>query len=121
MFTVDAKYNISITRGDTATLELTFTGDVPGENDRVIASLKKNPKKADEIWEKELELYGSGTGDDGEPYTTYLLELASADTEGQAFGGYFWDLRILYADGQITTPFPPAAFNVLEVVTDLPE
>ena len=111
MFAVN-EMAISITRGDTATIEITFDGDTPGEDDTVIASLKRSTRKKDEaIWEKTLTME-----DDGK----FLLNLASEDTENLAYGSYFWDLRILYSDGQITTPFAPAKFNVLEVVTDLP-
>lgn len=123
MFAVDPGNGISITRGDTATLEITFEGDAPGASDRVIAMLKKSARKTDSFWEKELELEDSGEHEkDGETvsYSTYLLDLSSEDTLALPFGNYFWDLRILYGDGQITTPFAPAGFNVLEVVTDLP-
>jgi hypothetical protein len=124
MFTVDANNGIRITRGDTAALEITFEGDVPGAEDRVIAMIKKGPKKNEALWEKELTLYDSGERQEGQtavPFSTYLMELESEDTQALPFGSYAWDLRILYSDGQITTPFAPAAFEVLEVVTDLPE
>ena len=112
MFTID-RFAIQITRGDTATVELTFEGDAPGANDVVIASLKKNTKKTQAPeWEKTLERQNDGT---------YLLELASSDTENLTQKDYYWDLRILYEDGQITTPFTPALFRVLDVVTNLPE
>ena len=124
MFSVDANYGIRITRGDTASLEVTFEGDAPGAEDTVIASVKKGAKKPDTLLEQELQLVGTGTDGEGAEavsWSKYLLTIASEDTEKLAFGGYVWDLRILYADGQITTPFPPAAFDVLEVVTELPE
>ena len=122
MFTIDASNGISITRGDTASLEITFTGDAPGENDIVLAMLKKSARKdrGSALWEKELVLTGSGDSQ-GVAFSMYELQLASEDTLQLPFGNYFWDVRILYSDGQITTPFPPAAFSVLEVVTDLPE
>lgn len=120
MFAVDSGNGISITRGDTATLEITLTGDAPGENDQVIAMLKKSARKTDSFWEKALALTGSGTGEGG-AYSTWELDLRSEDTLALPFGNYYWDIRILYEDGQITTPFAPAAFNVLEVVTEIPE
>ena len=112
MFTIDASYNIAITRGDTATLEITFDGDAPGEEDSVVASVKKSVHRTDEILSRTLERQQDGT---------YLMTLASEDTADLAFGTYYWDLRVLYADGQVTTPFSPAKFAVCEVVTDLPE
>lgn len=120
MFTIDASNGISITRGDTAGLEITFTGDAPEGNDTVLATLKKSARKDSAIWQKELELTESGVSQSS-AFSTYTLELNSEDTLDLPFGSYLWDIRILYSDGQITTPFAPAAFNVLEVVTDLPE
>lgn len=121
MFTVDDKYAIEITCGDTAALELTFTGDPPGQSDQVIAALKKSAGSGQEaIWEKSLALTGSGT-DQGHAYSTWIMALESEDTSVPGVGSYYWDMRVLYADGQITTPFPPAAFKILSVVTDLPE
>lgn len=112
MFEINSDYSISLTRGDTATLELTFTGDAPEEDDTVIAALKISANRKDAIWEKEIARQEDGT---------YLLTIDSADTVNLPFGRYFWDLRIIYSDGQITTPFLPKLFRVLEVVTDLPE
>lgn len=122
MFTIDSAQGIRITRGDTATLELRFEGDAPGENDRVIASLKKSARKDRDsaLWEKELVLTEFGVSN-RIPFSTWQMDLASEDTLDRAFGNYWWDVRILYADGQITTPFAPAGFEIAEVVTDLPE
>ena len=111
MFRIDG-YAISLTRGDTATLEITFTGDAPTANDQVITALKKNANRKSAIWEKTIPRQPTGE---------YLLDIASEDTEDLQPGDYWWDIRILYEDGQITTPFSPAAFHVLEVVTNLPE
>lgn len=110
MFTVDG-FNLTITRGDTATLELTFEGDAPAAADSVIAQVKKSPQRLSCEIEKTLLRQEDGT---------YLMEFASADTAELPFGTYSWDLRILYADGQVTTPFAPAQFRIVEVVTDLP-
>ena len=121
MFTVDG-LNITITRGDTGTLEIVFTGDRPlaANRDTVIAALKKTASRKDAIWEKTLIETETGTGESG-AYSKYELELESSDTESLSFGAYCWDFRILYGDGQITTPFrKPAVFTVTEVATNLP-
>ena len=61
MFTIDESYNIAITRGDTATLEITFDGDAPGETDSVVASVKKSVHRSDEILARTLERQQDGT------------------------------------------------------------
>lgn len=112
MFTIDESYNIAITRGDTATLEIAFDGDAPGAEDSVLAAVKRTAQRREAVLERTLARQQDGT---------YLLSLASEDTANLAFGTYYWDLRVIYADGQVTTPFAPAKFAVCEVVTDLPE
>lgn len=111
MFDISSDYSITITRGDTATLEITFYGDSPGSGDTVIAALKKAPGRTDVIREWTLAPQADGT---------FLLTIDSEDTASLPFGRYFWDLRVLYADGQVTTPFAAKTFQVTEVVTDLP-
>ena len=111
MFTVSSDMAVTLTRGDTATLEIVFKGDVPEAEDTVIAALKRAPGRREVLFEKTLIREETGN---------YLLVIDSADTEGLAFGQYAWDLRIIYADGQVTTPFAAAPFNLTEVVTDLP-
>ena len=121
MFAVDG-LNITITRGDTGTLEIVFRGDVPlsTNRDTVIAALKKSASRKDATWEKTLVETETGE-DDGGAYSKYELELESNDTESLSFGTYCWDFRIIYGDGQITTPFrKPASFVVAEVATNLP-
>lgn len=101
--------NITISRGDTASLEITFEGDVPGDGDQVVMSIKTSPRNHDYKWEK------SGTCDaEGK----IVFSIDAEDTASLPFGTYYWDIRIFYADGQITTPFAPKAFKVVEVVTN---
>lgn len=111
MFDISSDYSITITRGDTATLEITFYGDAPESGDTVIAALKKAPGR-EAIREWTLSRQNDGT---------FLLSIDSADTADLPFGRYFWDLRVLYEDGQVTTPFAAKTFQVTEVVTDLPD
>lgn len=113
MFVVDEKnMAITITRGDTATLEVSFSGDAPGQEDLVIASLKRGVGKGKAL--KEWTLLREENGQ-------YLMQIKSEDTEPLPFGEYAWDLRIIYNDGQITTPFAACPFVVSAVVTDLPK
>lgn len=101
--------NISITRGDTATLEITFQGDVPTDGDTVVMALKASPKKSETIWEKSASAFDEGV---------VCFEIAVEDTADLPFGTYYWDLRIFYSDGQVTTPFSPKKFVIQEVVTN---
>lgn len=105
-------FDLTITRGDTASIEFTFTGDAPSESDRVIAAMKPDKKKKDTLWEKTLERTADGK---------YVLRIESQDTEDLKFGNYWYDIRVLYEDGEIVTPMEPARFTVGEVVTNLPD
>lgn len=112
MFEVKPDFSVRLTRGDTAALEITFDGDAPTAEDTVVAALKRNAAQRDALLERILPRQQDGS---------YLLIINSEDTQRLACGRYAWDLRVIYADGQITTPFAAAAFEITEVVTDLPE
>lgn len=119
MVSIEADYTIRITRGDTATLEFAFAGDPPGENDRVISALKKSVYDEESLWVKELQYIGSdGTGDGRVSY--FRMKIASEDTMNLAKPQNYWDLRVLYENGDITTPFESAQFKVSEAVTGIP-
>ena len=102
--------NIFLTQGDTASLEITFEGDVPGEGDVVVMAVKERPGVSQELIHKEI------TG-----ATTVIFTVEPEDTEQLTFGTYWWDLRIYYEDGQVTTPFHPRKFVVEPVVANEPE
>ena len=101
--------NISLTRGDTAALELTFTGDVPTAQDSVVMALKTTPRTDTPLWEKSAHPSQEGK---------VLFQFSVEDTASLQFGAYYWDVRIFYNDGQVVTPISPHRFNILEVVTD---
>lgn len=112
MFNI-SNLDISLTRGDTAALELTFESDtpedIPGANDRVIMALKSTPRAAEAKWEKETTADAEGKA---------LFEFDVEDTARLPFGTYWWDVRVFYADGAVVTPVSPHKFSILEVVTD---
>lgn len=110
MFKVADDFSITITRGDTAALEVQFTGDAPGNDDLVVASVKKSVGNTQTFIRKILQ-------NTGENAFTFVLE--SADTQNMDYGRYAWDLRIIYEDGAILTPFANRPFVVSEVVTDI--
>lgn len=105
-------FDITLTRGDTASIEFTFSGDIPTDDDRVVASLKCTQTQTNEIWRKTLERTASGT---------YILEIHSADTANLDFGQYWWDVRVFYGDRSVVTPIPPSSFTIARVVTNLPD
>ena len=112
MFDIATDFAIRLTRGDTATLEIEFSGDAPEAGDTVLAALKRTPSQKEAILSWTLPRQGDGT---------YLLRIASDDTAALPVGRYCWDLRIVYSDGQVTTPFAARPFELTDVVTDLPD
>lgn len=105
--------SVRITRGDTAALAVTLTGDVPPNGSRAIVTLKRAVGTA-AIWEKRLSVQ------DG----VVSITLAHEDTNITP-GEYRWDMRlIMYAanglPAEIITPFTPQPWRVLEVVGDVP-
>lgn len=109
MYTIE-DLDIRLTRGDSAGLELCFTGDdAPGAEDLVVLQVKKRPRDAAALLEKSAN-------PDAEHKA--LLSFAPEDTQGIPFGIYCWDVRIFYADGTVVTPMAPHRFDICEVVTD---
>ena len=107
MFSVSGT-DVTISRGDTGTLTITLTGDVPADNTVALITVRKDVNKTDFEWEKHLAV------NDG----TIVVPLSSEDTD-LPWHDYCWDLRLLYENGDIFTPFPPALFRVCEVVGDV--
>lgn len=100
--------DIIISRGDTATLDLTFSGDIPShQGDLVVMALKSTPRDKTARWEK----VAAG----GE---TVSFRIEPEDTKNLPFGTYYWDARIFYQNGNVATPFPPKKFVISEVVTN---
>ena len=98
--------SIEITKGDCGVFTVTFTGDdAPVDGTHVLVSLKKSVSDTEPIWEKDLTV-ASGV---------ITVSLESEDTSLD-FGGYTWDMRIIYNDGFIYTPIDPASFVIKKVV-----
>ena len=117
MFEIDKNFNITIPRGDTAAFEITFTGDYPQAGDRVVMALKTNPRQPAELWAKEVTEFEPA--DDPETEGTKVrFDIRVEDTAQLAFGTYCWDMRIFYADGNVTTPIDVKKFVITEVTTN---
>ena len=107
MFDVNGM-DVTISRGDTGTLTITFTGDVPDDNTVALVTVRKNVNDIEPVWEKRLAI------NDG----VVVVPLTQADTDIPWFD-YWWDVRLLYQNGDVYTPFEPAMFRVCEVVGDV--
>lgn len=102
MFRV-SQLDITISRGDTADLTIGLDGAEDG--DTVVLTVKKDPASQALIEKTAL-------ADDGQA----IFYFQSADTQDLSFGTYLWDLRIFGGNGDVTTPFRPKKFCVVEVV-----
>lgn len=110
MFTVDdTTYEIHLSRGDTATIDFQFEGDVPTTEagDQVIMTLKRSVADKQSKWEKKAILYGEDLG---------RFDIKAEDTKDLSFGKYYYDLRAYFSGGSVTTILPPTPFYVDEVI-----
>lgn len=97
---------ITITRGDTASFEITITdasGDeyTPVAGDVVTFTVKKSTKTEEALIQK------TGTS----------IALEHDDTAELKYGTYVYDVQLEYASGDIDTFIGPADFVVTEEVT----
>lgn len=116
MFNVDEGNNITITRGDTASLEVRLTGDAPQDGDSVVLSVKQSAARPAAVFEKAATAFEAAP--EGEEGVIARFDIEAADTAGLDFGTYRWDLRIFYQDGEVVTPMTPRRFDVAEVITN---
>lgn len=100
--------DIKITRGDTATFNVAFDGDIPIDGTICVFSVKVNEWAKVPVIEKTLIV------ENGEVEFT----LDAEDTVNMAFGTYHWDLRLFYGDPitEVVTPFGPAKFIVMGAI-----
>lgn len=97
---------ITISSGDNATLTITLTGEVPADGTTALFTVRKSVDLTEApVIEKELTV-SSGQ---------VVVDLTSAETEIPWFD-YVWDLRLIYENGDVYTPFAPEIFRVCEVV-----
>ena len=98
-------HEMIVSRGDTASVTMNFSGDVPEDGTTAVITLKKSTRAQANVWEKRL------TVEDG----AVVMELENEDTDLEP-GTYMWDVRLLMDGGKVYTPIRPAPFTVLEVV-----
>lgn len=110
MFTIDGK-NIELTRGDSFSFTMTFTGRTLPVGTQALFTLKKRVKDDTAVIEKTV----------GVTNNVAAVRLVPADTAELATGTYFWDMRVLIPgdDGtEVRTPMEYATFQLLEVIGD---
>lgn len=95
---------ISISRGDTGSITITFTGqDIPPDGTVTLVCLNKTLDSCP-IWEKKIPIENGRV----------TIPLYSEDTRGLSRGDYVWCLRLMYEDGDIYTPMKkPEKFIIL--------
>lgn len=102
MLSVDG-LKISISRGDTGSITVTFTGqDVPADGVIAKVTLQKTVD-SDPIWDKLLTVANG----------RITIQFYSEDTDYPR-GDYVWCLRLLYGNGDVYTPMNrPQPFVIL--------
>ena len=100
---------ISITRGDTGSITVTFTGqDIPPDGTVAKVAIQKTYDSEEPLWEKLLAV-SSGR---------VTIPFFTQDTD-YTRGLYYWCLRLLYANGDVYTPMEkPQEFRILAVAGD---
>ena len=111
MLRIDSRTNkISLTRGDTAYLEINIIDDIAGaeytmaEGDEIALTVKKTVEDAEALIQK----VSKGTN------TFHLLP---EDTKSLAFGTYKYDIQLTKENGDVFTVIAPSAFEIMPEVT----
>lgn len=102
------KLKISISRGDTGVITITFTGDdAPDDTVKALFTVRKNIGDEEAVYEKEIAISEGKC----------VIGFSAEETE-IAVGRYYWDIRLLYENGEVYTPMKPSEFRIVEVVGD---
>ena len=115
MFIVDSSNNIKLSRGDYAEICFNLKDDtgeeyILAEGEQVKFGVKI---RAD----FDIELISKTLSNPGESFV--VVTLHNADTKDLTFGTYFYDIRLISADGKINTPMQQAKFEIMEVVANV--
>ena len=110
MVVIDTSNNILITRGDTATIDISIKDEVGHEyslqtGDKLLFSVKKLPIASNPVIEKTL--------------SNKQLILSSDDTDSLSFGTYKYDITLITASGDVCTFINYRDFIVGEEVHNL--
>lgn len=100
--------NIYMTRGDTATLDLTITNEdgsiyTPGDTDVILFTVKKSTADCDVVLQKRAL--------DGK------ITIKATETASLPYGTYYYDVELSRADGFVCTVITPKTLKLCEEVT----
>ena len=115
MLIVDGNNNIKLSRGDYAEICFNLKDDsgheyILAEGKQIKFGVKIRADLVNELISKTLS-------NPGESFVVVTLE--NADTKNLTFGTYFYDIRLISADGKINTPMQQAKFEIMEVITNI--
>lgn len=99
---------LAVSKGDSACLSVTLSGDTPADGTQVLFTVKKKIGGPAAI----IKTYTVADG-------VVLIELASGDTNKLEPGDYLWDLRLIFSDTEVVTPMVPCRFRVLGAAGDV--
>lgn len=102
MFKITEKGRMILTRGDSCDFSIDLYNEdgtifIPGLNDTVLFSIKNH------IYDEEPLISKEGI----------MIELVSSDTKDLDIGTYYYDIKILFENGEVQTVLPTNYF-VLE-------
>ena len=110
MFAINGK-DIELTRGDSFSFTMTFTGRTLPASTLARFTLKKKVKDEEAVIEKTVTVTDN----------VAAVHLLPEDTADLSPGTYFWDMRLLIPNGdgrEVRTPMEYASFQLLEVIGD---
>lgn len=117
MFKIDGKQNIYISQGDTAICDIIisnpnfpFSEYTLQEGDTLVFTVRSAPKQLGEEEEPLIQ----------KTFTDNILVLNSSDTINLDYGQYFYDIKLIFANGDINTIIPSITGNHYNVIADLP-
>lgn len=117
MFKIDGKQNVYISQGDSAVCDVSITNpEFPyeeyelQEGDSLIFTVRATPKMLDSDEEPLIQKTLLGN----------QVVLDSADTVNLEVGQYYYDVKLIFADGSVNTIIPSVTGNHYNVVADLP-
>lgn len=102
---------MELTRGDSFSFAMTFTGRTLPDAAQALFTVKKRVRDELPVIEKTVAVTDNRA----------VVHLLPEDTAQLPVGAYFWDMRLLIpgqAGVEVRTPMEYAAFQLLEVIGD---
>lgn len=105
MLKIDSDNNITLTRGDSATIELAIKDDgmtYDYSNDLVQLTVKRNTVTEDIIFQKT--------------FSSNVIIIEPSDTKGLRYTDLVFDVQLINSQGGVYTVIPPRKFTISEEV-----